>query len=533
MRADIHKALERFGVSGPAREWVIRALHPAGEAKSNGLPDQSSQSVLRPDFRVQTTISAPVGAASWDCMIWSVPGDVNAVYYATGPSPMDFATVVTPTATNVNVGVLNLQTNNLYPYAVNYGTWPVTPGPETRVVTSMSFPSYGASAFRHQFKSFTAHLISSAVSSQGSVVAAQYSPVLRDLGMVCCGPFHNLAGATAADIARGYSVVLPTRDADIAATAPGYYTDEAKQGVYVPMRLAGPAQPFARSVRDGMLNVLATAPITPGLYSDRSPIQFGGVGSPAMLYATSDLPPDGISNIGMPWPFAAAAGATNTMTPNPYIGTVYYDTGYDNMNCGIAIFRGLQGPGGGFASSILLKANVGLEVVPNPTATDRVFLSPPAAYEPRAMEAYYTLSLELRDAYPASFNSLGSILSAVQRVASRVWGFASPLVKSIVPAVIAALPPQARAIGTVAYPLAVGLADKLLEPRGPDGSEEQRRETTVTFQSPSAERETHAPREPWFAGQARERMPERMQRLMIEAPPRKPRARKVRAGASK
>jgi hypothetical protein len=45
----------------------------------------------------------------------------------------------------------------------------------------------------------------------------------------------------------------------------------------------------------------------------------------------------------------------------------------------------------------------------------------PTKYNPRALEAYYQIMLELPDAYPASANSLATVLSLASGIAGRLW----------------------------------------------------------------------------------------------------------------
>jgi len=65
-----------------------------------------------------------------------------------------------------------------------------------------------------------------------------------------------------------------------------------------------------------------------------------------------------------------------------------------------------------------------------------VFTEPPAQYEAKALEAYYALCLELKDAFPASFNSLESIWDAIKSVASNIWDVAKPAVQEVAQKVI-------------------------------------------------------------------------------------------------
>jgi hypothetical protein len=117
-----------------------------------------------------------------------------------------------------------------------------------------------------------------------------------------------------------------------------------------------------------------------------------------------------------------------------------FDTGYDNMNIGVVIFRGLTGGGGGGGvgvASIQVKCIAGLEIAPNPAAADRVFAEPAAAYDPAAMAAYYKIVMELKDSYPGDYNSLEDIWGEIKNAASSVWDkVAEPIIAQVVPHIV-------------------------------------------------------------------------------------------------
>jgi hypothetical protein len=435
MRALIHEKLARFGVSGPGREWLLRALHPASEDPSPGLPDQSATPVLRPAFRVNATIQPPAELSNglWDCFMWIPPGDVNALYWATGPSGTNFAGSIPPVG--AEVGVIRLQSSSIYnpsnPYPLTFGVR------EDQAVTSLA--DISTNGFRHQYKSVTVHLNAADVANQGQIYAAQFSPILRyNSGVVPSGydsgiPIPGTDPVVNYSLVAGrYSCVLPASEDDLTAMAPDFYMNVAKEGCYMPMRLSGPAQHFARTVPLGTVYESGGGA---GVWSqDPCAFPMGAVMAP-----TSNVP-IGVGSSNSPWVYRIA---TENMPPNIAVTLptpLMFDTGYDNTNVGVMIFRGLQGGGGGggggFGASLQVKVLAGLEVAPNPESSSRVFAEPAVPYEPRALEAYYTLCLELLDAYPASFNSLESILDAIGSAASKVWNVFEPALTKVAPVLV-------------------------------------------------------------------------------------------------
>jgi len=434
MKAQIHEKLKRFGVTGAGRDWLLRALHPAGEDDSPGFPDQSATSVLRPDIRVQTTISAPDGASSWDCILWTPPGDVNAVYWATGPAGIDFTTQTAPAG--CEVGVLRLQNSVQSTTGQDYILF--SDG-VTTVGTLTQVGAFSNSGFRHQFKSITVHQIASAVADQGQVFAAQFAPQFTNPGQVIPigydsgvpDPRVPPPGANFALIGELYQTVLPAAEADMAAMSPDLYMGESREGVYLPLRLAGPTQPFNRAKPHSTAFQAGGAP----LWSAGDTTLFS-VG--ALIQPTQNLPDSG--GVSIPWPFRAVAtyGNLGPMgTPLTIPGGIQLDSGFDNMNIGVVIFRGLAGGGGGsFGASLQVKCNAGLEIPPNPGASSRAFTESAAAYDPLALQAYYTLVMELRGAYPASYNGFGDIWDAIKSAASSVWHVFQPALSSAAPALV-------------------------------------------------------------------------------------------------
>jgi len=427
MQAQIDRVLARYGVSGPGREWLIRALHPSSEGVSPGLPDESAQCVLRPEYRVQTTIPPNTYSNQYDCMVWTVPGDVNAAFWATGPSPTDFT--ITDFPPGGQLGVLPLQT--FADINAQYSTVQfVSASAPTINALSQSRATNIPTAFRHQYKSLTAHLICSDLTNQGEVYSAQFSPIpVAKTGQI--GVQTNATNSLP-NCFVGSTVFVPGNEAQMTTMAPDCYVGAAKDGVYIPHRLCGPTQPFAHTELPYCLNSLTInntpALITGMTYGGMSYTNQAVLGLPGAMYCTQYTQgPISFGGSAFPW----INQVWNQVTEPFRSG---YDTGYDNMNVSVTIFRGLTsstGVGGVGGASIMLKAVCGLEVVTAPSSPDRVFCKPAACYDPRALEAYYAASLELRDAYPASYNAFGSLLSVLADVGARVWPYVRPVLSSV------------------------------------------------------------------------------------------------------
>lgn len=404
MQAEVERKLERYGLTSSGRDWVLKALNPASERTCSGIPDQSTTRVLRPEFRAEQIVSPNVAATStWDLYIFSTPGDVNAVYWASAPSPADFTAVTIPYG--AEFGRIQLQdcvpTDNIV--TVNLA---LTPPVLSDVISTT--PVSRPLSFRHMYKSLTAHLLAPAVANQGAVYCAQFPPRFSTTSTAITTEEYT-TGPVAWVVPR--PVRLPLSEGELMLMSPDAYTGPAKDGFYVPLHCAGPSQPYPDPV---IPTAWSLGPATAyGMFPYAVTSSAPSLGS---FSHAPQLVRDGVES----WPSIAARPKIVSG-----VGVVPHFTGwdsqYDNTNIGVAIFRGLAAssatvPG----ASVQLKALVGLEIVPRPLAPDRVFAKPAAVYDPRAMEVYYTILHELHQAYPASYNALGALLPVISTLLARL-----------------------------------------------------------------------------------------------------------------
>jgi len=434
MKAEVEKRLEKFGVGGLGRDFVVKALDPACTLSSPGIPDPNAVDVVRPEYRVQATISSPPGASTWDLYMWSPPGDLTAMCWAAAPGPnVDFSTVTAPLG--ALTGQIALSTTDVLSTGqVQLMSILPTMSPFAAGVYTVVAPSSKAWSFRHTYKSITAELVAADINNQGTIYAAQYpwQPISHAMTVISAAPIPPNLCVAASEVTW-----LPFNEADMTLSAPECYIGPAKKGVYMPHRMTGPSQSYAR--------VTEQTPLMAGL-TDPGSIGLGALClSPTYDYMTMQWPKvpivcrnDTGAPVGIPW--VNAAVNSNSLP-------VITNTGFDNMNCGVQIWRGLAGGGGGggFAASVQVKLLVGLEIMPRPTSIDRVFCKAACAYDPRALEAYYAIALELDDAYPASYNALGLILPLLANIAKRLW----PTIKSGVDYLVGADPPRSSEVSVV------------------------------------------------------------------------------------
>jgi len=422
MKSRVEDKLTSVGVAGPGRDWVIRALDPATTGPAPGIPDTSSKQVLRPEFNFRCSIQAPATTTStWDAYLFFPPGDQNVVVWATAPSntPVDFSAPVASTPTGAAFGTCLLQPYTDLPGNTTFDI--MNNGTPAIALASVRAPASLPAAFRSQYRSHTIELSAADLSNQGEVYAGQFPLEVRASRFQNCGSTTSATSGNVIGVVADY-VPLPMNEADLALACRNAYVGRAKDGVYMPIRLSGPTQPFSQSPtpQSGSWNATPLG----GLVNREIMSTYGPtVQWPRVLLACQN---DTSGQV--------ASAQTNMLQTDTWINLGYQnvssgDTGYDNAMVGVVIFRGLSGCGGGggggggpsFTASLIIKSLIGLEVVPRPTSIDRVFQKPAAMYNPRALEAYYAVANELAPAFPASANSLGGLLPILASAASFLW----------------------------------------------------------------------------------------------------------------
>jgi hypothetical protein len=432
LRNEVDRRLSAFGVSGAGRDWVIKALDPANGGPCPGIPDTAGVDVVRPEYRVESQIQGPPGSSQWDLFMWMPPGDVNAVAWAAGPSPADFTTLIQGTGAPLmgwTYGSILLQPTIDLP--ATFGTLRISAsnGVQIGAAAASRVPSSRAHSFRHMYKSLTCELSAPDVNNQGQLFVGQVSSRVVSSSYDVTGVLST-AFSTAPPSLWSINDYFrcPLTESDLTLCCPNAYVGKAKDGFYMPLRQGGPVIDFADVNVKWPLVTQATAAISIVTDVGDEACQLPHV--PQITNWDNCTPPGTTS----PYAVNTAMVQYSTVSTAPFYGIVLNtpgtDTGYDHTNLGVAIWRGLGGPGSGggsFGATVLVKVLVGLEFIPRPSSIDRIFAKPAAQYDPRAIEAYFAIAMQLQAAYPASYNSFGDILGAIASVAGKVL----PILKAI------------------------------------------------------------------------------------------------------
>jgi len=405
----LHRKFADLGVPTQARNWLVKALHPPAPTESGAMPDESYAPTVHIDYRPTVVIGPPPGllTATWDLCIYAPPGDVNAAFYNAGSAGTDFNSLAaTPNAS----GVLALQTETQDISIV------ATSGDGLGAVEMVNrVPGTIPAGFRSSYRSVTAHLTASSLNDQGTVYAAQI-PVGSPTDDLCI-QYDSSTMAPHLALVRTVATGVSFDENQLSVMSPRMYVAAAREGAYVPARLTGPSQPFVTRANAYGRVVQLSPPSFPATTAQFAYFLFSE-------YAVTALPGVvGHNNRFLPRGVSIASGDggnegnTRTFLDNGFFqGTFNPDTGYDNVNHTVIIFRGLSP-----SASVTLRAFVGLEIAPMPYSPLTPFVKLPPGPDEKALAIYYRVAADMASAYPARYNLFGSLLPLIGSAVTALW----------------------------------------------------------------------------------------------------------------
>lgn len=376
--AKVSERIAQHGVEPQHAGWLIKALHPAAaEVTSGGLPDTSFRCCVRQELRARHAIIAP-GDTTYDACVWTVPGDCETVAWAVGPVGTDFGSpAVTWNWRSIQPGTEVTQ-GEVFPVGTTI------PGTPAKTV----IPSTAALAWRTSYSSVTIESSAPTTADQGTVVATQFATPIESFCARWTPSWTYL---------QNMSITEPMfKEEEMVACDPRVYQGLAKDGVYLPLRLTGPSQPY-----------LKPRPCNPTIYRADNAALFN---SYKATQVADVLCHKRQVNGGGVYP-----GSWSTMTNG--------NSAYDRLNQSVTIFRGLS-----TSNQLTIKLYMGIEYLPDPDSPVRTFAVNPTVYSPLAIDLYHRMAQELPSAYPSRYNSLGLLAGLLGSVLPKVLPIVAPLV---------------------------------------------------------------------------------------------------------
>lgn len=399
--SEILRRLEPFGFTQEAREWLLKALHPANPGTCGGIPDQMQEQVVISDFRDSVVVGVP-GANTgynWDLLVVSPPGDVNCVYWVAGPAGTDFTSLATPVA-NTASGIVSCQPMGWFPNQMLLQT-----ATGSAAAFQLQYPTSRPRAWRRRYGGLTCYMTASSLSDQGTVYATSVEGVAGKNGLSAIYINSTPLGNDAITDTQIISVPVDENTLQLVSAKP--YVAPARHGAYVPARFTGYDFTHASWV-DGRTFGLGTAAIVPVSYITGT--NYASVYSQPLVVA-----PYFVSDYNTASPTGVSAGYSATLLPQyPPTPGQGMDTGFARMTVPVVLFRGLDPK-----ASITIRSHMGIEMVPFVDSPQRQFVRSSANYSETALRAYHDIVSHLNRAYPASYNAIGALLPAIAAVAAR------------------------------------------------------------------------------------------------------------------
>lgn len=484
----LEKVMSATGLSHNAKRFLSKALHPASDIDSPGIPDQNEVDLYRTELRSTHSHSSGGITTNWDCMIWCPPGDNTVAIVATGLAGVDFRTATLAAGTPANSKEVYVErytfadnvpgglfAGNLVGHSVLRDATQVLYPPHERFFAT----TYGRlmpKRWRTTASSLTVNLIANATQNQGSVYCweggrsyvdgvafesidtvpimstAAFQPGTSYIQGTGTTPFilamHT--GATGPAVSpfnsggvhealQTKSTSVPFDETDMFMQSPHLYATNAYNGVYCVHRFMGPDQPLQNS-SDAPHNVL-----TPVNGYKVGSLEWNGDVNWALSRYTAEIAED----VGQAWstpqmnvvPLNIVARDidiqgvdwTTGLSVPPWLRDYVRilgspDTSFDNVTTSVTIFRSIDPD-----ATLQIKRLLSLEAAPLESSPSKPFVTPPIDFEPQALRMYYEISHRLEAVHPANYNDFSTIVNKIANVINKYAGVAAGVASLVAP----------------------------------------------------------------------------------------------------
>lgn len=361
-----------LGSTEPGKAWCIKALHPSDPVMTTtGIPDPTSLPTVHQNYQFSYSACPAHAVQPWSFDLFLYANPIIPAVVALHGATEEVYPLFNPHlagASGANVDAIN----------------------ETMVTAFAS----NVRRYRMTYYGATGHLDCPKMYEKGYIACAQYPITASTLN------FHPQIDAVDARFTRPITTFTDTTPTTAELqTLPNAYYNLATAGIYAPFRLTESFQDW-KNTGDAtwLINKVdaAAAVVTSGVDD------YGNVTSiaPHATVPVSYQLPYGLNGTSL-----NADGSFNVCTVLPRCD--------DNV---VHIAGWNLDPTAHFQFYFRIGYEYCVPCASPMSCQART--SPP--YDSRAIESYYLISRELADAYPASYNDFGSILSTIADVASSI-----------------------------------------------------------------------------------------------------------------
>lgn len=395
LRSLIDQYARGYGTTPSGKDWCIKALHPSDPiTEVRGIPDESAAPSAFLNYQSTFTLGATAGATgTWQFDASVLPHPVNFMYLEKTDS----------TGTNSS-NFMNTQLTG----ATHYG----------KTLSLLA----AVRRWRLAYMSVTVYQDGADLTNQGTLVCAQV-PVKPLRYAISSHAMHD--SSSYADYAGATVEVYEAADNpnfEVLQAMPNAYFGRSKDGAYIPLKLTKTCQSW-HSASDlvfasdtNLVHLSESTGWYPVTYYTGTPggksAAFPHTNLQAVYSSTDPV-------LGPPLFFGEAT--------SPMCNDTWAQFSARNLSVNTSY-------------SFFVRAGYEIQVQPSSIYSTHLKLSPP--HDELALNTYFAISRELKDAYPADHNDLG-----------KIWEVISSIAKTVAPA-LAAIPgfgmPLSMAVSGVA-----------------------------------------------------------------------------------
>lgn len=382
LRTKLQETLKdgRFGASITGSDWCIKALHPSDPlTEVRGIPDHSSVPTLCMNYQSTFTLTiADEQEGPWDFNLTMLP------------HPYYFAFWEGSKAYNPE-GDISGEGNFWNTQLVSISGEPTA----AQLYTAWNGL---ASRWRMAYAGLTVYQDGPDLANQGTIVVAQAPLTSRRFNPAA---LVNNEGWVGTIPIAFYDQATQGPNFARSQTMPNAMMGRSRDGAYVPLKLTDTNQDWYSTENDvGMLASINA-----------------GTGS-----VSSSLPGTG-STPGFPFVRATPANiVTQTSPASAILGDAV--SALSGTNCAHVCARNLSDQ---TSYTFYFRFGVEMQLNANSSLTPQLKLSPP--YDPVALDTYFMLSREMKDAYPADYNDLGKMWDVISGAAKTI----APMLNGLFP----------------------------------------------------------------------------------------------------